>query len=132
LKPLSLGRQIQNCINRWIRSDLHDNLISITLLMLPCWKEKIKWSWVFNNFHESHIGGHSRTELTYRRIKEQFYWKGLQRDVKRFIRKCVICQRFKSVNHLQDFFNLCLYLLEHESQSLWTSSLVCLSPMWWV
>ena len=31
---------------------------------------------ILSHFHDSPIGGHSGTELIYRRIKEQFYWKG--------------------------------------------------------
>nr|KYP44278.1 Transposon Ty3-G Gag-Pol polyprotein [Cajanus cajan] len=50
---------------------------------------------ILSHFHDSSIGGHSGVDLTYRRIKEQFYWKGLQRDVKRWIRECATCQRFK-------------------------------------
>ena len=55
---------------------------------------------ILSHFHDSPIGGHSGTELTYRRIKEQFYWKGLQREVKKWIRECTTCQRFKSINQL--------------------------------
>ena len=29
------------------------------------------------------IGEHSRDDLTYRRIKDQFYWKGLQKAIKK-------------------------------------------------
>lgn len=76
----------------------------------------------------SFIGGHFGS-VSLIEDKEQFYGKGLQRDVKRWIRECVICHRFKSVNQLPaGFFNLCRFLIEHGSIFLWTSSQVCLNP----
>jgi len=55
---------------------------------------------ILSHFHGSPIGGHLGIELAYRRIKEQFYWKGLQREVKKWIREYTTCQRFKSIIQL--------------------------------
>lgn len=46
-------------------------------------------------FHGDGVGGHSGMQPTFRRISSVFYWKGLEKDVRNFVRECVICQRFK-------------------------------------
>jgi len=32
---------------------------------------------ILHHFHDMVMGGHSGDNLTYKRIKDQFYWKGL-------------------------------------------------------
>ncbi|GMJ08032.1 hypothetical protein HRI_004472400 [Hibiscus trionum] len=46
-------------------------------------------------FHGSPIGGHSRAEVTTRRLSSIFYWKGLRKHVKTMVRECEICQKNK-------------------------------------
>lgn len=41
-------------------------------------------------------GGHSGRDLTLKRLKALFTWKGLNKDVRRYVRKCKICQAAKS------------------------------------
>ena len=48
--------------------------------------------------HASPESGHSGRELTTKRIKQLFIWKGLTRDVSSFVRNCTICQASK-YNH---------------------------------
>ncbi|XP_061190531.1 uncharacterized protein LOC133198457 [Saccostrea echinata] len=43
--------------------------------------------------HESIMSGHLATCRTTSRILTEFYWPGIQSDVKRFCRSCDICQR---------------------------------------
>lgn len=43
--------------------------------------------------HESIMSGHLATSRTASRILSEFYWPGIQSDVKRFCRSCDICQR---------------------------------------
>jgi hypothetical protein len=47
-------------------------------------------------FHATPIGGHSRVQATYIRVKKPFYWKGLKGDVESFVKQCSICQQAKS------------------------------------
>lgn len=42
--------------------------------------------------HSSPESDHSGGELTLKRIKSIFYWKGLTKDVKQFVRQCRVCQ----------------------------------------
>lgn len=45
--------------------------------------------------HNSPIGGHYGYEKTYQRIKREFYWKGLKKEVRQYIKHCWICQQNK-------------------------------------
>lgn len=55
---------------------------------------------ILQEFHDSFAGGHSGTEVTTKRIGSHFYWKGMKKDVKTYVRNCEICQRNKTENSL--------------------------------
>lgn len=40
---------------------------------------------IIEAYHNSLVGGHSRIEKTTKRIQRTFYWRGLKRDVQKFI-----------------------------------------------
>jgi len=46
-------------------------------------------------FHDSATGGHSGVRVTKKRMSSIFYWKGLTKDVRNYIRSCMVCQRNK-------------------------------------
>ena len=46
-------------------------------------------------FHEGSLGGHSGMMATMKRLSTVFTWKGMQSQVRDFIRRCDVCQRFK-------------------------------------
>lgn len=48
--------------------------------------------------HASPVAGHSGREATLHRIKSMFYWKGVNKDVFSFVRRCVVCQACKYDN----------------------------------
>nr|KYP74691.1 Retrotransposable element Tf2 [Cajanus cajan] len=50
---------------------------------------------ILHHFHNTMMGEHSGDDLTYRRIKDQFYWKGLQKEVKKWVQECITCQKNK-------------------------------------
>ncbi|GKB25751.1 putative mitochondrial protein [Tanacetum coccineum] len=52
-------------------------------------KELIKY------FHNEAIGGHSGVHVTTKKLSAVFYWKGLKKMVKQWVRECDICQRQK-------------------------------------
>ncbi|GKA27703.1 putative mitochondrial protein [Tanacetum coccineum] len=52
-------------------------------------KELIKY------FHNEAIGGHSGVYVTTKKLSAVFYWKGLKKMVKQWVRDCDICQRQK-------------------------------------
>ena len=46
-------------------------------------------------FHDSLTGGHSDIQVTKKRIASVLYWKGLSRDIRNYIRVCIVRQRNK-------------------------------------
>ena len=49
-------------------------------------------------FHSSPMGGHAGSSKTHSRLKREFFWHGLRKDIKKFIRECEVCQRNKIEN----------------------------------
>lgn len=47
-------------------------------------------------YHDSSLGGHSGVHATVKRISQWFYWKGLRKDVRNWVRECPICQKCKA------------------------------------
>jgi Integrase zinc binding domain len=45
--------------------------------------------------HDSAIGGHSGTVVTYHRLKQYFYWPNMKQDVIQYVRSCTNCQMTK-------------------------------------
>lgn len=50
---------------------------------------------LLHHFHATSQGGHSGIQATTKRLCAQLYWKKMRKDVKIFVRHCVVCQRFK-------------------------------------
>jgi hypothetical protein len=50
---------------------------------------------IISALHDSPIGGHSGFPVTYSRIKELFYWKGMKQAVRVFVQSCSTCQQAK-------------------------------------
>ncbi|KAG8083445.1 hypothetical protein GUJ93_ZPchr0015g6658 [Zizania palustris] len=46
-------------------------------------------------FHASAIGGHSRVQVTYQRVRKLFHWSGLKGAVQEFVNQCLVCQQVK-------------------------------------
>lgn len=44
----------------------------------------------------SPIGGHSGMDITYRRLRKSFYWKGTKKEVLKPVSECDTCQRNKT------------------------------------
>ncbi|KAL8108106.1 hypothetical protein AgCh_024522 [Apium graveolens] len=51
---------------------------------------------LINWHHASVEGGHSGREITSKRIKSLFYWKGMAQHVRQFVRACLVCQKSKT------------------------------------
>ena len=53
---------------------------------------------VMAHFHSSPIGGHTGSQKTHSRLKKEFYWQGMRKHVRQFIKECESCQRNKTDN----------------------------------
>jgi len=51
---------------------------------------------IISLFHDSAYGGHSGVAVTTKRVKDLFWWKGMARDIRNYIRVCAVCQRCKA------------------------------------
>ncbi|XP_062613758.1 uncharacterized protein LOC134275492 [Saccostrea cucullata] len=76
-------------IYRVFQSDKHQNGKRFTQLVVPK-KYRTK---VLSLAHESIMTGHLGTSRTASKVLAEFYWPGVQADVRRFCRSCDICQR---------------------------------------
>ena len=47
-------------------------------------------------FHDSPLGGHSGVAVTTKRVLALFWWKGLHKDIRNYVRVCEVCQRCKA------------------------------------
>jgi transposase InsO family protein len=53
---------------------------------------------ILHQFHSSPLTGHMRNQKTYSNVKREFYWPGIKKDIRSYIRVCDICQRNKVEN----------------------------------
>lgn len=66
--------------------------------------------WIGNNsalqtklisaMHSSAVGGHSGVRATYQRVRKQYYWPGIKKQVEDWVRQCQLCQQAKHENTL--------------------------------
>ena len=53
-------------------------------------------SWHFTVLIETHDKlGHHRINRTYHLVKHQYYWKGMNKDIPKYINNCALCKREK-------------------------------------
>ncbi|MCH86637.1 hypothetical protein A2U01_0007496, partial [Trifolium medium] len=55
---------------------------------------------ILEEYHNAPVGGHAGVVQTLARIKAQFYWPKMKKDIKQFVLQCVTCQQAKAVNVL--------------------------------
>ena len=57
-------------------------------------------SWHFTVLSEAHDNlGHQGVNRTYHLIKCQYYWKGMNKDIYKYINNCALCKREKARTH---------------------------------
>lgn len=68
--------------------------ICLNLVRIPNDEERLQ---ILEEYHGSAVGGHKGMTKTYKRIRQNFFWPKLKRDVVNFIQKCLDCQLKKLV-----------------------------------
>jgi len=53
---------------------------------------------IIREFHENPLGGHQGTTRTHQRISQHHNWKGMRKQIKKYIRECATCQMNKTSN----------------------------------
>ena len=51
---------------------------------------------IMHTYHDSVFGGHSGFLRTYKRMAGELYWKGMKKDIQKYCKECMICQKNKS------------------------------------
>jgi transposase InsO family protein len=51
---------------------------------------------IIKSYHENPLSGHQGIKRTLDRIKVNFFWRGMTADVRKYVRTCPICQKYKS------------------------------------
>ena len=46
---------------------------------------------ILREHHNSPTAGHPRIKKTYKKIKEDYYWSGMKKDIENYITKCDAC-----------------------------------------
>jgi hypothetical protein len=54
---------------------------------------------LFEEFHDSKIGGHFGQEKTYLQLSRQFNWPDMEASVRRYVKGCDLCLRTKARQH---------------------------------
>lgn len=63
-------------------------------LVLPADHEIVQK--ILHEFHSSMLGGHAGFARTLARISAQFFWHGMNRDIKAYVQNCLTCQQAKT------------------------------------
>lgn len=50
---------------------------------------------LLREYHDSPTGGHSGEVKTYLRLVSEWFWQGMRKEVAKYVRGCVVCQRNK-------------------------------------
>ena len=57
---------------------------------------------IIKEYHESAVGGHQGAHKLYERIRADFFWPNMTKEIANFTRTCPSCQRYKMLFTLQD------------------------------
>lgn len=82
-----------------------DNIDSVDELKFPSAKEikdKAEQLELIELYHRHPIVGHLGAKKSLMRLRERFFFKGMNKLMKEFVRKCEVCQRVKSRNNARD------------------------------
>ncbi|KAL4088518.1 hypothetical protein QTP88_023612 [Uroleucon formosanum] len=53
---------------------------------------------IIQEFHENPLGGHQGVTRTYNKIAQQYQWQGMRAQIRKYIKKCPVCQINKTPN----------------------------------
>jgi hypothetical protein len=55
---------------------------------------------LFEEFHNSKMGGHFGQEKTYLQLSRRFYWPDMEASIRRYVKGCDLCLRTKARQHV--------------------------------
>ena len=54
---------------------------------------------IMADFHESEWAGHRGIWATFSKIKEKYWWRGMYKDIARYVETCNKCQQYSGIRH---------------------------------
>ena len=54
---------------------------------------------VIKDLHQSLWAGHRGVWATFSKIKDRYWWKGMYKDIAKFVETCLVFQQFSNVRH---------------------------------
>jgi RNase H-like domain found in reverse transcriptase/Reverse transcriptase (RNA-dependent DNA polymerase)/Integrase zinc binding domain len=89
------NRQLIRSI-KGVKRELKENDIKISIAqgVTKIEDEKMKRI-ILNDYHSLPTGGHSGCTRMYKNIRKTYFWKGLEKDVQDYVKRCDACQRYK-------------------------------------
>ncbi|POM58529.1 LOW QUALITY PROTEIN: Reverse transcriptase [Phytophthora palmivora] len=79
----------------------HHNLLSYCPLLMRLVIQETLYQDILHHYHVSLEGGHQGIGRTYQRIRDHFHWRGLYKNVQRYVGECVDCETGKSKPRIQ-------------------------------
>lgn len=73
-----------------------NNEIKILSNIKTCPKNEQEVELILKENHDSKLAGHCGFQKTYKKIKENFYWPTMKSDIKKYVKKCISCQKNKT------------------------------------
>jgi hypothetical protein len=96
--------ELQQLLDKWLKHELdtrrysfRDGLLLYKHKILLGKSPQLK-NQVLHYVHSDPIVGHSGYDRTLQQAKRDFYWQGMRKEIKRFIRECDTCQQAKYEN----------------------------------
>ncbi len=51
---------------------------------------------IMKEYHDNPLSGHTGFYKTYKKLRERYSWKGLKKDIMKYVQECITCQKNKS------------------------------------
>lgn len=83
-------------LNIFHKSGIKVNLISNQIILL---EEEEDQNTVIKSFHDNILGGHLGIQATIDKIKKQYFWPDMGKQIKEYINNCITCKANKIGTH---------------------------------
>ena len=72
-----------------------EELILYKGIILLAANSKVKEK-IMKEYYDNPLSGHNGFYKTYRKVRERHSWKGLKKDIIKYVLECITCQKNKS------------------------------------
>jgi hypothetical protein len=79
---------------------------------IMCISSSSLWDLLIRETHDGGLSGHSGEKKIYKLLKKHFFWPSMLKDVRKVIKRCVVCKKAKSKENAYELYML-LPILKH-------------------